>query len=422
MPEKQTVLYIDHDPTSRMLVERTLRYAGYAVVSTERGIDGIDVARSQRIDLILTDIDLPDITGRELTTVLRSDTRFTKVPIVALTNLGYGEQRDLAMAAGLTGYITKPLDVEGLPMQLEYYLQGGRDKIDKERLSEARTRYSREIVTQLELRVRELEARNKDLMRIDQIKDTFLQITAHELRTPLTLVYGYSRLLQDNQSVQDALAQDPLTADLLKGLVDGIERMQNIINEILTMSRIMSDKIELSVSPVSLVGIILEVTERYRTAVEERRLDLNIEKDGFPKIIRGDSEMFHLVFDNLISNAIKYTPDGGKIVIKATTDNRSVFVRFVDTGIGIDKEEIEMVFERFHTASNPQLHSTSKTAYGGGGLGLGLAISKGIIEAHGGTITAKSPGRDIENPAGSEFIVQIPLQLQLASQARTTQL
>ncbi|MEL6269215.1 MAG: hybrid sensor histidine kinase/response regulator [Chloroflexota bacterium] len=407
--DKQTILYIDSDPTSRLLVDRTLRYAGFRVLTAERGLDGIDIARSEDLQLILTDINLPDITGRELTTVLRSDDRFTTVPIVALTDMGHGEQRDLAMAAGLTGYITKPLDVEGLPTQLEYYLGGGRDKIDSKRLTAARTRYTREVVSQLENRVRELEIKNKDLVQLDQLKDTFLQITAHELRTPLTLVYGYSRLLQENTRIQSVVQEDPPTGTLLDGLIEAIERMQGIINEILTMSRIMTDKIDLAIGPISVKQIVDHVIERYAEALATRNLDLSFDAQHIPRTIRGDSDMLQIVLDNLVSNAIKYTPDGGKIHISAREDDTYLHLSVTDTGIGIDEENLDLIFDRFHTASDPQLHSTSKTAFAGGGIGLGLAICKGVIEAHGGTILVRSIGRDPETMPGSTFTIKLPI-------------
>jgi signal transduction histidine kinase len=395
-----------------MLVDRTLRYAGYHVLMAERGLDGIDRARSEDVHLILTDIDLPDITGRELTTVLRSDRRFTKVPIVALTDLKHREQRDLAMAAGLSGYITKPLDVEGLPQQLEFYLQGGRDPIDEERLVRARSRYNRELVTQLEARVRELEVKNKDLTQLDQLKDTFLQITAHELRTPLTLIYGYSRLLQDSEEIRAVAEASPGTGELITGLVDAIERMQTIVNEILTMSRIMTDNFDLSLGPVSVRQIVSKIAERYRNVLIERELHLSIDHESFPKSIRADADMLEIVVDNLISNAIKYTPDGGDIAVTARTDGSYLNLVITDTGIGIDESDIELIFERFHTAGDPQFHSTSKTAFAGGGIGLGLAICKGVVEAHGGTIAAKSTHRDMNTPPGSEFVIKLPLSPQ----------
>lgn len=412
MSEKVTILYIEDDPTSRMLVDRTLRYSGYHVVIAERGLEGIDIARSQHVDLILTDINLPDITGRELTTMLRNDDRFATIPIVVLTAAEYSDQRDLSMAAGITGYMTKPLDVEALPQQLEYYLSGGQDQIDEKRLNQAQTQYAKEIVTHLEARIRELEGKNKDLVRLDSIKDTFIQITAHELRTPLTLIYGYGRLMQDIPEVRDLLKKDESTESLLDGLIEAIERMQGIINEILTISRIMTDQIDISVSPINLVSLFEKLINKYMSAIQERKLHIIINEHGFPRSIRADVELLELVMDNMLSNAIKYTPDGGKITIAARTDDRFIYVSLMDTGIGIPIDELELIFERFHTANDPQLHSTSKTAFAGGGLGLGLAICKGIIEAHGGTIQAHSTGRDRENPPGSEFVIKLPLAAQ----------
>ncbi|MEZ4668465.1 MAG: response regulator [Anaerolineae bacterium] len=191
----KTILYIEDDPASRSLVERALKHAGYNVLVAERGLDGIDLARKSTPDLILTDINLPDLSGREITTTLRGETRFKRTPIVALTAQGYGQHRAMAMAAGVTGYMTKPVDVELLADKVEYYLQGGKDHIDADTLSEAREEYTQEVVGRLEEKIRDLETSNTTLKYLDKMKDAFIQITAHELRTPLTLVNGYSRLL-----------------------------------------------------------------------------------------------------------------------------------------------------------------------------------------------------------------------------------
>jgi signal transduction histidine kinase len=406
---KRTILYIEDDPASRTLVERTLNHAGYHVLVAERGLEGIDLARKARPDLILTDINLPDISGREITTMLRNDMRFKSTPIVALTAQAYNEQREMTMAAGITGYLTKPLDVEALPGQVEYYLGGGKDQIDDAALTEAQRRYAVEVVTHLEARIRDLEASNEALRRLDKMKDTFIQLTAHELRTPLTLVYGYSRLLEDNPAIREIIRGDENTKVLFSGLVEAIRRMQSIINEILTISRIMTNQIDLSIGPTELALVVRKALDDYQTAIKTRNLQIHFDPTDWPQRIRADAELLQLAMSSLVSNAIKYTPDGGSIDITAKADDEQVRISIRDSGIGVAIEEQIRIFERFHTAGDTQLHSTSKTAFRGGGLGLGLAICRGIIEAHNGRIWVESEGYDPERCPGSEFIIVLPL-------------
>ncbi len=406
---QRTILYIEDDPASRTLVERTLRHAGYRVLVAERGLEGIDIARREVPDLILTDINLPDISGREITTTLRSEDRFQRTPIVALTAQAYSEHRALTMAAGVNGYLTKPIDVEDLPGRVEYYLQGGSDFIDQDTLADAQTKYSQELVARLEERIRELESSNNALIRLDKLKDSFIQVTAHELRTPLTLVFGYSRLIEETPQVKTIIQNDENLDTLTRGLQDAIKRMQDIINEILTISRIMTNQIDLSIVTVN-PGILVEkVLNNMESALKSRQINIHFDSETWPDKMRADADTLSLCLANLVSNAIKYTPDGGHIYLTASADDQQVRISVKDTGIGVAKEEQTRVFERFHTAGDTQFHSTSKTAFRGGGLGLGLSVCKGIVEAHGGKIWVESPGFDPEKLPGSEFIMVLPV-------------
>lgn len=409
---KATILYIEDDLASRSLVERTLRHAGYQMLVADCGLAGIDIARREQPDLILTDINLPDLSGREITTMLRSDERFKYTPIVALTAQILSEQRELTMAAGITGYLTKPVDIEALPGQVEYYLHGGHDLVEYDRLSEAQSRYLQEVVGRLEQRIRQLESNNNALRRLDKMKDSFIQLTAHELRTPLTLVYGYSRLLEDSPQLKMLIQQDEGTQTLMKGLIDAITRMQGIINEVLTISRIMTNQIDLSIGLISPASVMHKALLTYQPAIRDRQLNVHFSPSAWPDKIRADADLLELTLNNLVSNAIKYTPNGGHIYVSAQVDTQYIRISVKDTGIGVAPEDHERIFERFHTAGDTKLHSTSKTAYRGGGLGLGLAICKGIIEAHNGRIWVESPGFDPDKLPGSEFIVTLPLMVQ----------
>jgi signal transduction histidine kinase len=409
---KPTILYIEDDPASRRLVERTLNDAGYSVMLAERGLDGIDLARRVNPDLILTDINLPDLNGQEIAITLRREIRFSRTPIVAVTAQSHTRDREIALAAGINGYITKPLDVEQLPVQIAYYLGGGSDLLEADRMSSAQTMYTQDVVSRLEARIRELEKANRELRELDQMRNTFIELTAHELRTPLTLVYGYSRLLEDHPPLQQMMGRDETIRALIQGMGEAINRMQGIIQEIMTISRIMTDQIDLSISPVSLSAVIRRAIRNYDEAVRGRRIIVHFtpDSDEWPRQMQGDVELLYLMFTNLVSNAIKYTPDGGDVFISAKTDAQWARVVIRDTGIGIDKAEQKKIFERFHTSDDLSHHSTSKTAFKGGGLGLGLAIARGIAQAHGGQIWVESLGRDPVQRPGSTFTILLPLK------------
>jgi signal transduction histidine kinase len=418
MPDKTTILYIEDDPGSQILVQRTLVFAGYRVVVAACGIEGIDAAIRELPNLILMDINLPDLSGREVTTKLRGDPRFNGVPIVALTALSQAGEREKAIAAGATGYLTKPIDVDKLPDQIAHYMAGARDTTEPHLLMEAHTAYNQEVVNRLEGKIRELESHNAELRRLDKIKDDFIQLTAHELRTPLTLVYGYSRLLQESSIVQRLKEESAEIKIFIDGLVDSIERMSAVITEILTVSRITSGRIDLSLGPTNLAEIAEKIVKSFAQATQQRNLLISMNPGQWPEVVQADADLIELALTNVVGNAIKYTPDGGVVNLIARSGVTNVLITIQDTGIGISKDDQQRIFERFYTAGDTQLHSTSKTAFRGGGLGLGLAICRGIVEAHGGRIWVESEGRDEERLPGSIFYIDLPLQARIASPRR----
>lgn len=405
-----TILIVEHDEQIRHDVNFILKGLGYHVISASRGLDGIDLARKLKPELIIVAMDLPDLMGTELTTTLRADQHFENTPVLIFLTSDDPEELDKAFAAGINGHMIKPINLEALPFNVEFYMSGGTDSLDDtERLKVARTRFLQDVVKRLEERIRELEKKNESLERIDQMKDSFIQLTAHELRTPLTLITGYSRLLEDHPQLQELNTADDSIGTLMDGLVESITRMQAIIEEILTVSRIMTNQIELTLAPINLAKIVKNILNQYHDVVKTRNLTLYFSQDEWPQTMRADGELLNLTISNLVSNAIKYTPNGGEIRLRCQTKGKLIRFSVRDTGIGIPHDKRQIIFERFHIGGEVETHTTSKTAFGGGGLGLGLAICKGIVEAHGGTISVDSPGFDPDNPPGSEFIVILPV-------------
>lgn len=412
MLPKRTILVIEGSSSLLQQLERLLEMAGYHTYTARRALEALDIARKTSLDMILTAIDLPDLSGRELATTLRADPRFRKTPIVALIDHDVPEQREMNIAAGINGFIHRPINIDALPSYLEFYLSGGQDAADDDsRVEAARELYVQDVVRRLEGRIRELERKNADLERLDHMKDSFIQLTAHELRTPLTLVTGYIRLLEDYPQVRHLMAADGEFQTLFDGLSESLDRMQGVIEEILITSRIMTSKIELNLTNVQPAGIVQRVVNEFGFALVERELTIHFNGLEWPERMHADADLLHITLANLVSNAIKYTPNRGHIYITARHNDQALMFSIKDTGIGIDQSQQQKIFERIHIGGDITLHGTSKTAFGGGGLGLGLAICKGIIEAHGGKIKVESMGHNRDTCPGSEFTVLLPISV-----------
>ncbi len=408
-----TIMIVNGNSTETGSIKTVLEPAGYRLLTAGRALSALDTARNTGVDFFLTDINLPDMTGRELATTLRAEKRFQRTPIIALVDRDDIETDDLNLAAGIDGVIKRPLNMEALALYVEFYLNGGtHPQTDRRRIDAARERYAQSLVKNLEARIRELEEKNAVLRQVDRLKDDFIQLSAHELRTPLNLLTGYGRLLADDPSLKTLMAYDGDVQELITGLVEGIDRMQRSIEDILTVSRIMTQRVELNVTRVDPTAIIQRVLQEFENAIQARGITMQVEMHHAPEAMWADGGLLHMTLANLVSNAIKYTPNHGTVSLTVWQNGRQVYFSVRDTGVGIDPTNHEKIFERMHISHSIDLHMSSKTAFGGGGLGLGLAICRGIIEAHGGKIIVKSPGHNPDTLPGSEFVVLLPLVAQ----------
>lgn len=404
------ILYIEDDPASRHLVQRVLDNKGYQVVVAADGLEGISMARQHHPNLILMDINLPSMDGREITTRLRSLPNFSNTPIVALTANHSDGSRELALAAGCTGFLTKPIDVTSFPNQVDAYLQGHAEPLSPDEKSEHLEQHAQNLVTRLENKIHELKNANQRLRKLDQLKSDFIVMVSHELRTPLTLISGYAHLLDEQVTQSDT----ELTADMVLGVAEGLNlgvaRMRDVVNEIIKVARIASGTLDLALGPVRLSEVIEGIFEEFQEVCQKRQLNVQIGDLSKLPIIEGDGEQLKSAVFHIFSNAIKYTPDSGSIFIVGREVGNTVNLIIQDTGIGIPDNEQPRIFDQFYTLGSIDHHSTSKHAFQGGGLGLGLAIVKGIIEAHNGRVWVESERRDSEQLPGSTFHILLPIE------------
>jgi len=255
---------------------------------------------------------------------------------------------------------------------------------------------------------RQLEKTNQDLERLDETKSDFISIASHELRTPLTVIKGYTEMLLEDPYL------DPNIKVVMTGIHEGTVRLHEVMDSMFDIAQIDARSLRPNIQAVDLGYLIQEVCSVHADVFKERRQSLSLELPSLPHV-KADANLLRKLFHHLIVNAIKFTPNDGKIVITGTRmpatselPHGGIEIIFSDTGIGVHPNFHEIIFTKFFQPGELGKHSSSKTRFKGGGAGLGLALAKGIVEAHGGRIYVESPGYDEFNFPGSKFHVLLP--------------
>jgi len=232
----------------------------------------------------------------------------------------------------------------------------------------------------------------EEARRANRLKDDFLATLSHELRTPLNAILGYARMLRTGVMGRDKQIR------ALEVLERSALSLTQIVEDVLDVSRITSGKIRLNLQPVRLPAVVNDALATVLPAAEAKGIVLTTSFDPDVPLVRGDADRLQQVVWNLVSNAVKFTPSGGRVEVSVDAPNGNARIAVTDSGIGFMPEFAPHVFERFRQAD-------SGFARTHGGLGLGLAIARHLVEMHGGTIEASSAGRD----RGATFVVSLPI-------------
>jgi len=382
----QKILYVEDSPEARRLVQRLLSDR-YSILEAEDGLTGIEVTWAEEPALILIDINIPYLDGYEVATKLKS--LRPEVPIVALTADVSDGARQRALTAGCDGYIPKPIDPDQFPAQVEAFLKGRKEVLEQgERRVYARA-YQQKLVDRLEEKVRELTKAYEELKELDRMKDEFISIAGHELYTPLSILLGYAIMAQEE-------ATDEMQP-YLEIMVDKSLQLQEVIGCMLDLQYLRSGETFSKLEKVSLKELIEAVVAELNLLTETKRqvIELDLAED-LPEI-ETDRRKFNLILSNLLSNASKFTPEGGKIRAEGRVEEGEVVVSVSDTGIGIPAKERGRIFAPFYQIED----SLTRTH---GGLGLGLAIVKSAVATCGGRIWVES-----EEGEGSTFSFTLPI-------------
>ncbi len=374
--EQLRVLVVDDEEAVRNLLERVLKEAGYDVVSAANSQEALNKVSNLKVRILLLDVNMPGMSGIEMLRKLTAD--YPDICVIMATAVADTKTAIEAMTLGAYDYITKPFNRDDLVMRV-------RKAIEKFELEEK----LKERTAELKVAMRNAEVANK-------AKSDFLASMSHELRTPLTAILGFSEVLQDEYFGKLNNKQK----EYLNDIRDSGQHLLSLINDILDIAKVEAGKIELELGPV----VMREILENSLRMIKEKAAThgIKLELDLAPEIeglkIQADERRLKQIIFNLLSNAAKFTPDGGRIQLVARCENEKLMVAVTDTGIGISPENQEKVFNDFY-----QLKSSlkDKTA----GTGLGLPLSRRMVEMHGGEIWCESEGEG----KGSRFVFTIPL-------------
>ncbi|MFP5261731.1 MAG: response regulator [Blastocatellia bacterium] len=438
--QKVNILVVDDHPENLLALEASLSFLDQNVVKANSGREALKLLLNQDFAVILLDVHMPDMDGFETAALIRERERSQNIPIIFLTAMHKGEgQVFRGYSLGAVDYIFKPFEPDILNAKVSVFIELYKKTQEIKRQAELLQSKNEELDStnraivglyneiekkndELEVRVRERTAElarvNEDLFTeiaerkqaeeertqlliseqrareqaeaANRAKDEFLATVSHELRTPLTSILGWVRLLR-SEAIDEAA--------FTRGL-DTIERnaksQAKLIEDILDVSRIISGKLRIECRPVDLVSIIEMAIDAVRPAAEAKSINIHTSLDSGGGLVRGDPNRLQQVVWNLLSNAVKFTPGGGDIHVRLEQGGPARII-VSDNGDGIRPDFLPFVFDRFSQAE-------AQTTRRHGGLGLGLAIVRHLVEMHGGMIRVESAGEG----KGATFTVELP--------------
>ena len=381
-----SILVVDDLQDFRRLMQAILREAGYDNVVTAESaqgaftILGLDDPSlpTPGVDLILLDINMPEIDGLEACQRIKSVSRLRDIPIIMVTGIAAEEKLEQAFDAGATDYIVKPTNPAEMLARIGSALNL---KQELERRMSGYVSDLEEKNRELELAFVELEQKNQELEEASRAKTHILSTATHELKTPLTSIIGYIDIILMRQNKVGPLNEKQQR--YLQTAQRNSYRLKSLVDDLLDISRIESGGLELTPAELELWPEIEEIVTGMQTQINEKNIDLVLDIPQEICSLLADKLRLTQVMSNLLSNACKYSPEGARVTIRAREEDAGVRIDVSDTGMGISLEDQERLFPKFFRADNSSTREVSAS-------GLGLYITKHLIEAHGGRIWASS--------------------------------
>jgi len=411
-PLPVNILLVDDEPRNLEVLEGVLQSPEYRLIRASKAEEALLALLHDEFAVIVMDVQMPGTGGIELAHLIKQRERTQHIPIIFLTAFYDDERRMLeSYNVGAVDYLTKPANSQVLRSKVAVFvdlhrkttaLRKSNAALEKEIAQRtAAERALRETNDELEFRV---EARTAALReardvaeRAGRAKDNFLAALSHELRTPLNPV-----LLLASEAAENPAFPETARAHFAT-IRQNIELEARLIDDLLDLTKITHGKMSVDINPVDLQAIVEDALTTVRAEMAQKQIALSLDWGNRRSRVAADPVRLQQVFWNLLKNAVKFTPRDGTISVAVKIDHGTdtVAVSVTDSGIGLSAAEIERIYDAFAQGD----HATPGGAHRFGGLGLGLTISKTLVELHGGRLVARSAGPG----EGATFIVELPL-------------
>jgi len=352
------ILIVDDVPANLQLLAEMLKKRGYKVRPVLSGKIAVQAAKNDPPDLILLDVNMPEMNGYEVCKILKTDEKLKEVPVIFISALNETMDKVKAFSVGGVDYVTKPFQFEEVNARVKTHLELQRQK-------------------------QELRENYEKLRELEFLRDSLVHMIVHDIRNSLTGVSGFIELASGDQNSAG------VEKEYLQRAMNSVQGLVEMISSLLDVSRMEAGKMPLNLTECNLRNITKDALEKIEHLKGTRRLSFNQSEDSF--IVKADPALLARVVQNLLGNALKFTPENGEIRINIESNKSGVRFSVTDTGPGIPAEYHKKIFEKFgqiKTQAGRHKHST----------GLGLTFCKLVIEAHGGII-----GVDSETGKGSTF-------------------
>lgn len=384
MVRRHTLLIVDDEPDVVQSLRDLLRRE-YYVLGATHAREGLRLLHEQPVHVVMSDQRMPDVSGVEFLRTVRRDCP----DAIRLLFTGYADIKaviDAINEGHVYRYITKPWD----PEELRTVLHQAGEQYD---LLQER----RELLADLRCKNQELEQANAELRQANSLKEAFISVASHELRTPLTILLSLPELALRMKNL------DPTIGDWFRRIQQAGTRLHRLVEQMLLMLRAGRFERPLDPRPTDCYVLVREAVEDVRPFVEQRRQRLTVELAADLGTMNMDAGKIRICLDNLLINAIKFTPDNGTIEVRGRRDGDAVYLQVRDSGVGIPAADLPNIFEPFFTQADVSRHSSGQFEFGRRGLGLGLSLVRAFVHLHGGTVQVDStPGE------GSTFTITLP--------------